>query len=464
MAGERYDMAPERQAAGKAEVVANKAFVSGVDTAQTDFDKSLKNAQDVLALANKQGNKKAAADAKDLIEQLNTVVKPALEILQKSNSAGAAYTGDMTGINKALGTTGGVDNADAKAKAYKDAYDRIKSENPNWWDENVQRDAQKEVDEMFPSNNTSSGGSSGSSPAASGADKATSDAFSMLSALFTQYNLGSLSDTITRMMKMGLTAQEATVKLKYDTTIDSATGKAWNAAYTLRFAGNEKRKAAGLNAISEAEYLGLEDSYAETLRAYGLGNMLSTSRDANQAKFASYIGNDMSTVEFKDRIATVSERVINADPAIKAAFKQYYPNLTDQDLVQYFLSPTDTLPKLKEKATAAEIGGAALGQGLSSSKATSEDLARYGIDRAGAIQGYANIAEVLPTAQKLGDIYKESGIKYDQASGESEFMKNNQSDAAKRKRLKSMERAQFQGDSGINVQSNPFNKSLEGSY
>jgi hypothetical protein len=296
------------------------------------------------------------------------------------------------------------------------------------------------------------GGSSGSGTGMGSdgkpVDKATSDAFSVLSSLLEQYNLSSLSDSITRMMKSGLSAQEATVKLKYDTSIDTVTGKAWNAPYTLRFAGNEKRKAAGLNAVSEAEYLGLEDTYAETLKAYGLSNMLSTSRIVNEAKFAQYIGNDMSGPEFKDRISTVSDRVINADPTIKAAFKQYYPNLTDQDLVEYFLSPKDTLPKLKQKATAAEIGGAFVGQGLSMNLASAEGFAAYGIDRAAALQGAESIAGVLPEATKLGNVYGETGIQYTQQTGEEEFLKS--SDAAKRKRniLASKERASFEGSSG----------------
>ena len=457
MAG-AYDMDEPRKTAGKKEIANQKQYTSEKKNAKSMLSDSINQAKKTAALANKKGDASQKKLANDSLKSL-------LDIQPVFNKLGENATDTFEGDTGSL-NFGKASDAASKDKAYKDAYERIKAENPNWWDENVDKAAKEEVDAQFGTNagtNGSNGGSGNGNKTPSAADKATSDAFSMLAALFTQYNLGSLSDTITRMMKMGLTAQEATVKLKYDTSIDKVTGKAWNAAYTLRFTGNEKRKASGLNAISEAEYLSLEDSYAETLKAYGLGNMLNTDRTINEAKFAEYIGNDMSTVEFKDRIATVSDRVINADPAIKAAFKQWYPNLTDQDLVQYFLSPNDTLPKLKEKATAAEIGGAAIGQGLGASKSTAEDLARYGIDRGSAIQGYANIAEVLPTAQKLGDIYQESGIKYDQASGESEFFKNNQSDAAKRKRLKSMERAQFSGASGFDAQTT-FGKSIEGQY
>jgi hypothetical protein len=293
-------------------------------------------------------------------------------------------------------------------------------------------------------------------------EKARQDAFNVLRATLEGYGLGSLADTLTRMFKMGLTANEALVKMKYDKTIDPATGKAWNAAYTLRFAGNEKRLAKGLNALSEAEYIANEDSYAETLRSYGLGNMLSTDRTVNEAKFSDYIGNDMSPVEFKDRVATAADRVINADATIKKTFQDFYPNLTNNDLIAYFLNPTDTIGKLKEKATAAEIGAAAKGQGLTTSMASAEELARYGVDRTAALQGYQNIGEVLPASETLSNIYKETGIKYTQASGEEEFFKGNAKAAEQRKRLKSLERASFSGESGMNA--NSLSRATSGNF
>jgi hypothetical protein len=279
-------------------------------------------------------------------------------------------------------------------------------------------------------------------------EKARQDAFQVMRATFESYGLGSLADTLTRMFKDGLSPNEALVKMKYDKSIDPYTNKPYNAAYTLRFAGNQKRLAKGLNALSEAEYIASEDSYAETLRSYGLGNMLSPDRTVNEAKFSDYIGNDMSPVEFKDRVSTASDRVINADKGIKDTFKTFYPNLTDNDLVAYFLNPTETIGKLKEKATAAEIGGAFVGQGLTTSRMSAESFAAYGIDRATALKGAEDIAGVLPEATKLKNIYGETGIDYTQQTAEEEFLKS--SDAAKRKRniLASKERASFEGSAG----------------
>ena len=184
---------------------------------------------------------------------------------------------------------------------------------------------------------------------------ATKDAFAMLADLFASYGLGELAAEISGYMTSGLTAGEALIKLKTNP----------NGAYATRFAGNFARVKNGLNALSEAAYMELENSYTNTLKSYGLSNMLGMDSKSNWKIFANYIANDISAVEFKDRIATVQDRVVNADPATKELFKKWYPSLTDKDLVAYFLNPTETIGKLKEKVTTAEIGAAFMGQNLS---------------------------------------------------------------------------------------------------
>jgi hypothetical protein len=271
---------------------------------------------------------------------------------------------------------------------------------------------------------------------------ATRDAFAALRDLFASYGLEGLAGEISDYMAQGLTAGEALIKLKTNPS----------GAYAKRFAGNFTRIKNGLNAISEAAYIGLENSYADTLKRYGLGNMVSLNREDNYKKFADYIAGDISADEFKDRVDTVVTRVKNADPSIKSTLKSFYPEITDTDLVGYFLNPKENLPKLQEKVTASEIGAAALGAGagLTTNVTTATDLARYGIDKEEAREGYSTIAGVLPTATKLGDIYNETGVRYAQAEGEAEVFKGSQDAATKRKRLASMERAAFSGSSGVN--------------
>ena len=267
----------------------------------------------------------------------------------------------------------------------------------------------------------------------------TRDAFQLLKLLFRSYDLEELADEIEGYMNEGLSSNAALLKLK-----TNPTGK-----YAERFAGNLARNKNGLNVVTEAEYLDLEKSYAQTLKSYGLGSMISTDKKQNWKKFATYIENDISALEFKDRIDTVQQRVVNADPATKELFKKWYPSITDSDLVSYFLNPKETIDKLKTKTTTAEIGAAFAGQNLMTSMESANELAKYGIDRAGALEGASSIADVLPVSQKLGDIYKETGIKYDQQAGVDEFLKSNAEAKRKRESLKSKERASFGGSAGV---------------
>jgi len=279
-------------------------------------------------------------------------------------------------------------------------------------------------------------GPSGASSGLSGVSKETQDAFAILKSTLSNYGLESLYTAIEGYMKSGLGPEQAKLKIKEEPV------------YKARFAGNEKRRTAGLNVLSEAEYLALEDAYSQTLKAYGQQTYFGATRQARQETMAELIGGDVSATEFKDRIDLAVTRVNNADPLIKEQLKSYY-KIQDADLVGYFLNPKENLPKLEEKVKAAEIGSAAAMQNLTTSMATAEDLAKFGVDLATARRGYAAIADVLPTATKLGEIYSEEGVKYDQATAEAETFKGLASAQRKRLQLAQREIAAFSGQSGI---------------
>jgi len=270
-------------------------------------------------------------------------------------------------------------------------------------------------------------------------EKNKRNAFALLKDVFTQYGLSELGATLETLMKEGYEAEEATLALKTDVR--------YNAPYIARFRGNELRRSAGLNVLSEAEYLTLEDDYTKTLKSYGLENYFGATRTAKQTAIADVIGADISAIEFTDRVSTAVDRVKMADPATKNAFQQFY-GIGEADLVNYFLDPKKALVNLKQKATAAEIGGAAIGQGLSATSTTAEDLAAYGINREQAQLGYSQIGEELPTAGSLGRIYGESGITYNQADAEAATFKGLASAKRKKEQLKQLEEAQFSGSSG----------------
>ena len=221
-------------------------------------------------------------------------------------------------------------------------------------------------------------------------------------------------------------------------------------AYRTRFSANDARVAAGLRALDPATYLLKEDQYQNVMRQYGLpSSYYATGQYGKQEGFDKLLSNDVSAVELEDRIATAQQRVLNSNPEVLKALKQFYPDLNNADILAYTLDPANAIQNIKRKVTAAEIGGAALAQGLQAQGGTAESLAGMGVTKAQAQEGYTNIAQMLPRASQLADIYKQTP--YTQATAEAEtFNTAGAADAAsKRKKIASLETAAFSGQSGV---------------
>jgi hypothetical protein len=263
-------------------------------------------------------------------------------------------------------------------------------------------------------------------------------AFNILKDQFTQYGLGSLVDNIKGLLQDGTPASEFSLRLQQ------------TPEYQKRFAANKDRINAGLSALTPAQYVAMEDQYQNLMRNYGLPASYYAKDDmGTQAGFQKLLANDVSAAELEDRIATAQQRVLNTNPEVLKALKQFYPDLSSADILSYTLDPQNALANIKRKVTAAEIGGAALQQGLQAQGGTAESLAGQGITKAQAQQGYANVAQMVPRGSQLADIYNQGP--YNQQTAEAEvFGTTGAADAAaKRKKLTSLETAQFSGSSGV---------------
>ena len=267
--------------------------------------------------------------------------------------------------------------------------------------------------------------------------RAGQSAYDILYAEFNQYGLSALVEPLKNLIQSGPSSAELTLALR-------ATD-----AYKKRFSANADRIAKGLTALNEREYLGLEDQYQNIMRNYGLpASYYAKDSMGTQAGFNQLLANDVSAAELEDRVMTAQSRVINSNPEIKQALRQFYPDITDGDILAYTLDPTKALTDIKRKVTAAEIGGAALGAGLRTSQLAAEGLASYGVTKQQAQQGYGAIAEFLPTGQKLSEIYQESPYTQTQAEQEIFNLANSAEAAKKRKRLSELERGSFSGSAG----------------
>jgi hypothetical protein len=186
------------------------------------------------------------------------------------------------------------------------------------------------------------------------------------------------------------------------------------------------------------------------MRNYGLPASYYAKGDlGRQEGFEKLIAGDVSAAELEDRVLTAQNRVLNAPPQVKEALKQFYPDINNSDILAYTLDPEKGLSDIKRKVTAAEIGGAALGAGLATDVGRAEELARFGVTAEAARQGYQAAVPIIERGRQLADFYQESP--YTQRTAEEELfgLTGAPEATAKRKRLTSLEQAQFAGSSGL---------------
>jgi hypothetical protein len=263
-------------------------------------------------------------------------------------------------------------------------------------------------------------------------------AYDLLYQQFKQYGLESLVEPLKGLITSATPPSEFVIKLRE------------TEAYKKRFAGNAERIKKGLAAINEAEYIGLEDQYQNIMRNYGLPESY-WSKDSmgTQKGFTNFIGNDVSAAELEDRIMNAQNRVINSNPEVTAALKQFYPDITNGDILAYTLDPTKGLEDIKRKITAAEIGGAAIQSGLQTNLGRAEELRKYGITKDTAQAGYGAIGNSLMRGSQLASIYGQDP--YTQSTAEQEVFKIPGAEEARKQRQKitGLERAAFSGQTGL---------------
>ena len=264
-------------------------------------------------------------------------------------------------------------------------------------------------------------------------------AYDLLFQQFDAYGLGALVSPLKGLIESGISPAEFTIKLRETD------------AYKKGFAANAQRINKGLRAISEAEYIGLEDQYQDVMRRYGLPASYYARGDmGRQEGFEKFIGGDVSPVELEDRVQTAQRRVLNAAPQVRDALTQFYgAEIGNGDILAYVLDPEKAIENIKRKVTAAEIGAGAMQAGLATGVTRAEELQRYGVTKETAQQGFGTIASGLERGRQLSQIYNQPD--YTQAVAEAEVFALPDAEKARRQRRKlgQLETAEFGGTSGI---------------
>ena len=252
-----------------------------------------------------------------------------------------------------------------------------------------------------------------------------------LTSLFEKYGLSTLVPKVKELVVAGYS--DDTIEIQLSQTEE----------YQQRFRANKERIKKGLAVLDPATYINLEDKYRQVLKSYGLKQF------DNDDYVTQFLENNTSVAEVTNRISLAVDRVKFADPMILETLRTYYPNINDTDLVAYMLDPENEEPKLMRQVQTAEVTAAARMQGLTPGKQYAEELVGRGVTKEMAQKGYATIADILPTVEKLSDIYGTTLPGYRQTQAEDEVFTNLAS--AKRKRIALTEReiAEFGGQSGV---------------
>jgi hypothetical protein len=272
------------------------------------------------------------------------------------------------------------------------------------------------------------------------------------------YNIQNFASTWTKIRKdyPGISSEDAMNLLRYDPR--------YNADYNQRFSGNQARIKNGFGALDEKTYLEMERGYSQIFKNYALSTF------QNPAQYATLIGNNVDVVQAGKRVSLAYDRILNADDSILNAWREFFPQLDTSDLVAIMLDPKNQLAIMERKVQSAEIGGAALAQGLNASMAAetiksnrysnittgtigTEAIKATGDTIAQTRADYEKIAGQVPIAEKLSSMYGGQLEQYGQIEAEKANILGLASEKRKLERLIARESANFSGGPGTSAAS-----------
>ena len=273
-------------------------------------------------------------------------------------------------------------------------------------------------------------------------------AYDLLFQQFSEYGLGALVEPLKDLIS-DVTVAPSEFSIRLQNTD----------AYKKRFSANADRIAKGLTALSPAEYLAKEDAYQNIMRNYGLPDTYwKTGPLGVQEGFNKLIAGDVSAAELEDRLINAKDKVLNANPEVIKALKNFYPDIKDGDILAYVLDPKNALSDIKRKVTASEIGSAVIGAGLLGVNPEDKAIAAFGpraaeLAAAGVTgQAYQQASPFITSAAERGaqlsSIYGQEPYTQTTAEQEAFNLAGGTEAAKKRRKLTELEKAAFSGSSG----------------
>jgi hypothetical protein len=255
-----------------------------------------------------------------------------------------------------------------------------------------------------------------------------------LSQVFNSYGLNALAPKIKEFVQQGFTPDTVTLKLQE------------TPEYKQRFIGNENRRKAGLPVLTPGEYLSVESSYKKILKDAQLPSGFYDQPD----DFGKFIGADIAPTELQERVNIANQSLQNADKFYTDSLRTYY-GLNSGDMLAYALDPERALPVITRQQKAAQFGAEAARQGIQVAAPMAERFTgQLGVTQQEARQGFEQVAQILPEAQRLGAITPGAQPVGLEETTTAVFGGESSADYKQRiRRLAEIEQSRFAGQSGV---------------
>jgi hypothetical protein len=254
-------------------------------------------------------------------------------------------------------------------------------------------------------------------------DPTQAGASAIIKQQLTQWGIPTLSGAVDKLIRQGY-GQDA-ILLQLEQTPE----------FKARFSGNDARGKAGLPVLTPAEYIATERSYQQVMNSFGIPGGFWDS----QADMAKLIANDMSPDELKTRAQDAQAVWLSKDTATRQAWTQMF-GLTDGAGIAAILDPETALPVVQRMTTAAQIGGAAINNGMATDATRFQQYADQGVTQAQAQKAFGQLGATFGTEQQLADRY---GTSWSQAQAEGADLGLDGQAAAKQSQLYDAEKALF---------------------
>jgi len=260
------------------------------------------------------------------------------------------------------------------------------------------------------------------------------DSIAYLQDLFAQYGIPELANKIVELKNQGLTDRVVAIELQK------------TPEFKARFIGNENRKKAGLPPLDPGTYISTETAYKKVMRDSQLPIGFYDQYD----DFAKFIGGDVSPAELQERLNIANQSIQNADPFFTDSLRKLY-GLQSGDMLAYVLDPERALPFITRQQKAAQFGAEAARQGLQPTTSMAETYSgQLGVTQQQARQGFEQVAQILPEAQRLSQIT--AGAKPVGFEEVTSAVLGGESSAAYKKQLQDLaeqEQSRFAGQAGV---------------